>query len=768
MMSIPPHNPTLDPAVQAVLAGLRRRIRLYVWAQGLAAGVVCLGAAFWASLALDWFFEPVWPVRALALVAAALGLGGTLYQLIGRRAFARLGDASMALLLERRFPELGDGLLTAVELAGQPPGEVGFSPAMLDRTTRAAVANVNQVQPAKVFHPGPLGRGLAFAAAAALSIAIFSAAVPNAIGTWARRNLLLGEEPWPRQTRLSIVGFDGGAVKVARGDDVEVRVRADTSMPTVPKTVRVRYLAEGGSRGRKSMNREGDAVPGRDPYQEYSCTFQGVLAPIDFDVVGGDARIAGLRIEVVDSPTVEELALECRYPAYMARPTKRMPVLGVTQIPLGTSVRLEGRANKDLVGVRIDAALEEPGAEPIAARIDADPRRFACDLGTIVADRTLLLSLHDADGIRSRQPLRLALGAVADEVPAIPIQLAGIGTAITAQARLPLVGRVTDDYGVARVWFEYRVDQGAVGQMPLAAFEGNPTDVPIDVAPEVRDLAVTSQTAPPAGESAAAGPARVQPGAKLEIALAACDRRDLGTGPNVATSQRWVLDVVTPERLQVLLQARELVLRQRFEMIIGEVADTRDSLLRIEFQDGPPAAEDDRAVEGAEPGDQPEAAPETSAQRQAALRALRCQRAVENCRKNAQETLGTADAFDDLRLQLINNRIDTEELKIRLGSGIADPLRHIAGEMFPEWEKRLLTLRDALEDAARGPALRDEARTQADAVLLAMNQVLARMTELEDFNEVIAILEEIVREQDALGEQTQRRHKALLQELLED
>ena len=31
----------------------------------------------------------------------------------------------------------------------------------------------------------------------------------------------------------------------------------------------------------------------------------GVLAPIRFDVIGGDARLDGLRIEVVPNPTLE-------------------------------------------------------------------------------------------------------------------------------------------------------------------------------------------------------------------------------------------------------------------------------------------------------------------------------------------------------------------------------------------------------------------------------------------------------------------------------
>ncbi len=130
--------------------------------------------------------------------------------------------------------------------------------------------------------------------------------------------------------------------------------------------------------------------------------------------------------------------------------------------------------------------------------------------------------------------------------------------------------------------------------------------------------------------------------------------------------------------------------------------------------------------------------------------------------------LGIADAFDDIRKQLINNRIDTEELKNRLQSGIANPLREIAGEMFPELENRLDALEPALDNEGSGPGLRDQAQQQADAILLAMRKVLDRMIELEDFNQAVDLLRNIIKMQGQLNDQTQERHKEKLRDLLKD
>ena len=127
-----------------------------------------------------------------------------------------------------------------------------------------------------------------------------------------------------------------------------------------------------------------------------------------------------------------------------------------------------------------------------------------------------------------------------------------------------------------------------------------------------------------------------------------------------------------------------------------------------------------------------------------------------------------AEAFDDIRKQLVNNRIDTEELKKRIQEGIARPLHEIAGEMFPELERRIESLLADLEAQSQGPALRNRAQAQADEILLAMQKVRDRMLELESFNEAVELLRKIVEMQKDLKKETQRRHKQKIRDLLKE
>lgn len=753
-----PH-PQLATALQTLLDRLRRGIRRYVWIEGLGAVVVLLGLMFWASLAFDWFFEPLAVVRGVLLGIAVLGLAGLVYQRIVRRLLVPLGDARMALLLERYYPQFNETLVTAVELTDPQADRGDCNPEMLAHTCQLAAKSAEGVQVQKVFDPMPLRRNLTLAVLLAVAIGGFALYSPQAFGVWVRRNLLLSHELWPRNTRLTVDGFHDGAVKVARGADLTILAKAELHMPQVPSVVDVRYRTDGGSRLHARMVREGAADPQRDRFQEYSHTFRGILTPIQFDVLGGDAAVRNLRIEVVDSPTTTEMLLDCRYPAYTGRSQRTLPVTGVMQIPMGSDVTIRATTNKPLDHMLVESALDESpeSAQRLVPAPNTDGRQFQFSIPKFSADATLLFTLFDTDGIRSREPVRLALAAVADEKPELNVHLRGIGSAVTNQARLPVTGRITDDYGLARVWFDYTIDQKTSGMGPLRSLSGNATEIEAAEALEVQGL-------------------KLAPGQKLLVSLKAADRCNLAGEPNVGSSERWLLDIVTAEQLRTMLESRELVLRQRFERTIQEVTETRDLLARMEFHASPtPVTEKpnkpDVAAADKEPGDEPgetaDKPEESPPERLMALRTMRVERALQNSQKDAHEILGIAEAFSDIREELINNRIDTEELKLRLENGIASPLRQIAGEMFPELDRRLDQLQATLGDEAVSPERLAQSTQQLDLILSAMRRALDRMIELEDFNEAVELLREIVETQKRLHEQTKQRQKQRLRDLLE-
>ena len=342
-----------------------------------------------------------------------------------------ISDASAALLLERRFPALADHVLTAVDVASVPEHAAAYHPELVDQTNQAATHAVANIRAGDLFNRGPLVRALGAAIALVVSIALFAVASSDAFGFWLQR-LALSDEPWPRRVQLEVVGFppdaDGHrAHKLAQDDDYELSVHARTDGYEVPEAVEIRYRLADGRRGRDTMIRVGDAQPGRDEFQLFRYEFKRVAGDMMFDVVGGDDRVRDLELHVVDRPELHAIELECIYPKYLGRESRRLPVTGGMRIPEGTQLVLHAAATKPLTAARIHRSQSQQDADVAFGDQPAEELRW--EYGTLSADDVLLVNVTDVDGVACREPYRVSLAVVPDEVPQVAVRLAGIGTA---------------------------------------------------------------------------------------------------------------------------------------------------------------------------------------------------------------------------------------------------------------------------------------------------------------------------------------------------
>ena len=127
----------LSPNVRKALATLRGKIRRYVTWQGILLAAVWLCLTYWVALALDYlpvllgFSELSVVTRTLLLCVIALGFAYILYRQVFQRVRRSLNDSSLALLLERKFPEFGDSLVTTVQASESPTDDPAVSPLSL-------------------------------------------------------------------------------------------------------------------------------------------------------------------------------------------------------------------------------------------------------------------------------------------------------------------------------------------------------------------------------------------------------------------------------------------------------------------------------------------------------------------------------------------------------------------------------------------------------------------------------------------------------------
>jgi hypothetical protein len=788
----------LTPDLQSLLAGLRWRIRFYIWLEGLSLAVIWLAAMFWFGFALDYLpvlvgaSEMPALARGILLVATGGTLAFILYRWILSRAFVHLGDRSMALLLERRFSGFHDSLVTSVELADLPDHASAFSRELLGKTKDEARAEVGSVQYLRVFRTGPLAWKVLLAVGLGLSVFAFYGANARAFEHAAERLYLLSNEPWPRSALIEVEGvevqraaapgeeagrtltipFDkSGVVKVAKGSNVSLRIRAAQApqAQVVPQYCTVYYRTlktEAGIRGERgsvTMSNFRDATDWRNFWFDGK-PFKGVLSTIQFDVVGYDHRVSGYRLEVVDSPAVVETTLDMTYPPYMVDeatanhlPVKEQPYLPAgTFIPTGTEVTLKFKSNKPLKQAEI---VPSDGSQSTVIDIPAnakDGTSFGYKIAALAGSVTLDVSLLDADNVATERPYRVFLTAIEDQPPVVEVTMKGIGSAVTPDVLIPVRGKIGDDYAVADTWFDVQVnDSGDPRQMKFGLGKSGAVEHEIDFRYER-----TEKTG-----------LEIKPGDKLFLAIKASDKFNLrlqdGTAspPHEATGDRYQLDVVTPEELLAQLEVREVGLRRRFELIIEEMTQLRDSLLRVKASLSPGAASDPEDLRGDDDAEGQPLTPEKIAQRAAELRLLRVQRALQQSQKSVAEVLGVAAGFLDIREELINNRVDTEDRKNRLKDQIADPLNAVCAEEFPQLDQRLNALETLLREAgvpvapAQAVPPADLAIDQANLTLGKLEEVLARMQDLETYNELLEIVRDLLKDQEKLLERTRQEQK---------
>ena len=129
---------------------------------------------------------------------------------------------------------------------------------------------------------------------------------------------LLGPDDAPQAAGdVPLIPFRDGRLKVAKGSNLRLKVRAALKAKVVPETCTIHYRTADGERGRVTMNR---MKRSRDEYQQYMFSgkpLRGILSTVQFDVVGYDYRVRDYTIEVVDSPAIVGVELDCQFPAYL-------------------------------------------------------------------------------------------------------------------------------------------------------------------------------------------------------------------------------------------------------------------------------------------------------------------------------------------------------------------------------------------------------------------------------------------------------------------
>ena len=820
----------LRPAITDLLRQLKRRIRSYVLMEGTALVLIVLLSAFWLTLGIDWaYFHltglelPVWFRESVGLAALLFAALGALFW-IGLRLVRRFRARALALVLERRFPEIGSRLITAVE-AAEARGfqdsrhrDSQLTAAMLERTVDEAVRLSASLPIESVFDRAPLRRALTAASVLLISIGVLAVIEPRAMARWGRAFVARDTTYWSRETRLVVKAivqpgerlreFRNGQLKHPRGVDLTLLVEA-TEGTSVPADVELRYALDAGrGAGRVDMVKSHD--------NQFRHTFSGLLDSLSLWVSGGDyVSRTPLRVEVVEPPRFDRVALDCDYPDYTGLDRdadgkagrKTIEVEGSqVALPMETSFVFHARANKPLVGLRIEtdamrisltrqggriarknvagelgpeqsflappeqAFLSADGlnaALPFLLTMHAEPKKADApghpsagtrtpdvkpqpDTGSITlpvaipADTRLRMELEDTDEILSVEPIRIVINGIVDNPPTVTTELRGIGNSITRKATIPVSGTITDDYGVAKAQFEFRIGKDQTWR-PYP-FHRPPAGTPKNYALQRDDADKT--------ERFQVLPLDLKIGQKLSLCVSAEDGDNIN-GPHRTRGEEYVFQIVSDEDLLAVLYVKEVNLRERFERIIAELETVQKDLIEHRGRASESAS---ASGSGASRGGKQAGDSESGGDLQTDVTVCAV-RSLNQIRKNSVETASVEDSFKSLLDELVNNAVHTQHMVERIGERIVQPL-HLANEKdFPAADEAIgLFKLDA--EAQRDSVPRIDASIRAvGTVVVRLKSALAEMQDLVKFHEAIARLQKLIKDEDQIIDATKQEQK---------
>lgn len=792
---------SLPKIIQRKLRTFEKTLRTYVLIDGLATTIFGIILLLAVDFALDRFFEFSQGFRFFLFFVLIAAIGAIVWFRILRRILSRFKNDQIAMVFEHYIPQLNESLITSVQNT-EKQGQTAkrnvetIDPVLMDQTVRQAAESLQNVEIKRFFRYGRL----TFRILAASLLVGVAAGVCNAFSEtselWFSRNVLLSNRDWPRRSKLIVEDFKDGRIRIGRGDSFTLSVKADARMPLVPDAIRLRLGSN--DSGYRTLILDQFQTDSKDAgnWRIFSYTFNELLETLAIQIRGADSTIGGLAIEVVPQPILTDIRLTQRFPDYMNRPERTIPATGRLSIPDGTSVTISARSNKPLIEVRTLAQREK---EVFFRRevIEDAFETVDVNLEELREDTQIEFLLEDIDQLRNRQPIRLDLSVIKDQLPIITARLDGIGSVVTPNALLPTLGEISDDYGLDKIRYRYHIERNVskdTDSKNMDEDKSESTEVVIQVEPEKQEGTLVieglgkEQTQFALDSSFPLSLLNLHPGDKLTVGIEATDRFNLDKEPNerIGLGPQWPLEIVTPERLRSLLEVREISLRQRFEVLIGEVERTRSLIEEIDLKpteeqikqadqltlNGEPLSDDEQEQRQAELETKKKIILETITSEQSAAGQYNVSRSLRDTQKEVYDLKALIESFRLIRREMVNNQIFSDDVQQRIDRGIIDPMQNLVDLDFPETDRLTDLLGTTLTQQGKTlrPQAQNEQKTildQFDLLVKKMQSIRDSMVTMESFNEVIEILRSIIKQQQQIRNETQEQKNQRLRNLLE-
>ncbi len=721
--------------IQQKIDDVRRRVRRLLVAHGVSCVAAIVLAAAIGLSCVDYLFRfDDHGVRLIFSVTVLGTLAWTMYRFLWHDVRRRLSDLAIAQRVERQFPQLGDRLSTSVEFLKKPVDDAYAGSAALRRAVvTTTTADIEPLDFAAAIERRPTHKVLRIAGLLTLSALLLAASNPGAARVaLARLVRPFGNDAWPRQTNLQIVGK--APTRLAVGQTFELNVTdRDGTLPDEAR-IHLRYDSpEGDTWGDvrvDSMQRLNDTLVARQ---------ENVSRPFWYRVTGGDDEsMEWIRLEVVEPPRVESLKVRLQSPAYTAWPA----VTSDRQIQAlrGTRAELSASVNKRLSSAR----LMQEGGVSIAASVGGDGHTVkvpADPASPLIIDKSTAywLEMIDDEGLAGGRQDRWEIRAIGDGAPSVAIEQPTANQFVTTDAEIAMRVLVKDDLAIRNVVLQFsRSAEAGVEDLQVPLFQG----------PESAAFVESQKSAvPQEGDSRTLehtwrlASLNLKPGTQLTFCAVASDYL-----PQVGKSPERRITIITPRELEDRIAQRQTLILGELSRVLKLQQETRSQVSDLQIQL-------DKVGQLAKPSIDHAQGAELN------------QRIVSSTLTSADQ--GLPAQIGDLLGELKANKVDSPEIERRMNT-MLDELGRLAQEHLGPIERELTSaiktaqtdlagdsakLPHANPDSPVGKALTSAAVHQ-DQVIRSLETMLGELAQWDSYRRFGREISQLKLDQEELEEQT--------------
>ena len=447
-------SPQIVP-ITGPLKAARRRARIMASGQGLFEVAWIAGATVLGAGVLDYVIHLPGLLRLLVLLAVAgFVLHGVVRRIL-RPLYAPVPLDVIAAKVEQLNPRLQDRLRSALTFAD---GDVPGSKALQESVLRESLGEIATVDMAGVTDARPLRK----AAIMLLPVLLIGLAVlwwQPGLSQMALQRLIapFGVLQWPRSVRIELLKALPG--QIPAGQRIEMAVRLSRG-DKPSRTVVVNWQIAGQAVQRQLMQRNADGTYATAIDVRVAETASLPKATIWIEA--GDDSYGPVNVQVIPRLQVAAVELVAEPPAYCALKAMNFNLrVQPANVPIGSMVSVNIAFNRPAKNVRLEVLRgSEQEALPEIQWKQAEQKATMARWQAWQSMRFRILA-EDEFGYSNPAAEEHELIVRPDQSPVIQLESPRRSEDRTAEATVPLLARVEDDYGVDRVSLEARLISAA-------------------------------------------------------------------------------------------------------------------------------------------------------------------------------------------------------------------------------------------------------------------------------------------------------------------